>query len=181
MSKSDAVVRARRLYNKYQTRDPFILARKLGIQFVYFQKRTNLKGMFRLVNNVPFIFLNPFLKEYMQRMVCAHELGHALLHRQICKKEGQLVEFELFDIKTSVELEANVFASELLYDEDDLIEYMENGYSLVNVAKATNTNVNLLLIKLNSMNENGNMHMSLPEMPRSGFMGRMSDGDETVY
>ena len=46
---------------------------------------SSLKGMYRVIKRNRFIFLNNSLDENMLRIVCAHELGHDQLHRNMAK------------------------------------------------------------------------------------------------
>ena len=106
----------------------------------------------------------------MKRIVCAHELGHALLHRTVSSPQ---FDFEIFNITNSTEYEANLFAANLLLDEDDIESLIIDGYDIVQIARSLGTNVNLLLLKLQQMN--GDNHLRLPDMPRRNFLGSISD------
>ena len=57
-------------------RDPFEIARQLGINVMLCENFGSLKGMYRVIKRNRFIFLNNSLDENMLRIVCAHELGH---------------------------------------------------------------------------------------------------------
>ncbi len=65
-----------RLVKRYKTRDPFEIAGQLGIEIMFCNDFGPLKGMYRVIKRNRFIFLNNDLSEHMQRIVCAHELGH---------------------------------------------------------------------------------------------------------
>lgn len=71
----------------------------------------------------------------MQRLVCAHELGYALLHRKFGGVPGGLMKFEIFDIKDETEYDANVFAANLLIDEEEVMEMAREGHDVVSIAK----------------------------------------------
>lgn len=49
----------------------------------------------------------------VQRVLCAHELGHAVLHGKLAAMRGSR-ELELFDRTVPAEYEANLFPAELL-------------------------------------------------------------------
>lgn len=100
---------ARQLVHKYKIRNPEEIAEALGIQIMRVFDFKRQKGTFKLILNVPFIFVNGNLSNQMQRMVIAHELGHAILHRDICLETGGMLEFELFDMVNHTEYDANVF------------------------------------------------------------------------
>ena len=107
------------------------------------------------------------------QMVCGHEIGHDILHRDVAKRSQGLQEFVLFDIRNSMEYEANAFAAHLRIDDEELFEYLEQGYDIVQIASEMGTNVNLMLIKLNELNRMG-WHMDLPYIPRSNFLKDIS-------
>ena len=70
---------------RYGSRDPFEIARQLGINVMLCKNFGSLKGMYRVIKRNRFIFLNNSLDENMLRIVCAHELGHDQLHRNMAK------------------------------------------------------------------------------------------------
>ena len=138
---------ARLLIRRYHTGDPFQLARLLNIPVKFIDTRQQ-KGFCRIILKNPFIFINRNMSEQMQRMTCAHELGHLLLHRQLLTQKQWLLEMELFDIQNDTEYEANVFAAQLLIDEKELMELSERGCDMIAAAAALDVNVNLLMIRL---------------------------------
>ena len=165
------------LISKYGTRDPFRICREKGIEVMFRDDFIGQKGAFSLMLNVPFVFINNNLSYEMKRIVCAHELGHAMLHRNLCKtrKNQTIYEYELFDIKDSTEYEANIFAANLLIDGDEMDQYMSYGYDVVQTARAMDLNVNLLLIKLHERKDGGAMLNNLPELPKRNFLGTIGD------
>ena len=88
----------------------------------------SLKGMYRVIKRNRFIFLNNSLDENMLRIVCAHELGHDQLHRNMAKTTP-IHEFMLYDMKSKPEYEANIVAAEILMDSDEVLRNIyEYGY-----------------------------------------------------
>lgn len=170
---------ARKLFRTYKTRDPFAIAEELGITVQFRTDFKRLKGAFRVLARNSFIFINANLSEEMQRLVCAHELGHALLHRQLGLGKDGLLEFEIFDIKTQCEYDANVFASTLLLDDEEILEAVQDGYDVVQTAQMMGTNVNLILLKLNEMNSKG-YELRLPYEPSCDFLGTIDDNAGTL-
>mgnify|MGYP007047225976 CR=1 FL=1 len=63
------------LVRRFGTRDPFQIARELGISVLLCEDFGSLKGMYRVIKRNRFIFLNKDLGDRMLRIVCAHELG----------------------------------------------------------------------------------------------------------
>jgi len=161
---------------KYGTRDPFQLAQFLGC-IVKFINTKSQKGFCKIIFNNRFIFINQNMSPQMQRMTCAHELGHILLHKEALKQQGHFAEMELFDITDHRELEANQFAANLLIDDRELLDLLKDGYDMVGAAAQLNVNVNMLMVKLLSMNKTG-YTFDLPFYPDARFMGRIADHTE---
>ena len=158
------------------TRNTLRLARDLGI-FVHLNNDfEKLLGMYTYINRERHILLNGNMDDMLTQMVCGHEIGHDLLHRDIAKKSQALQEFVLFDIRNSMEYEANAFAAHLRIDDDDLLQLMEQGCDVVQMASIMGTNVNLMLIKLNELNRMG-WRLDLPYIPRSNFLRDVSLDD----
>lgn len=125
-----------KLVKRCGSRDPFEIARQLGINVMLCENFGSLKGMYRVIKRNRFIFLNNSLDENMLRIVCAHELGHDQLHRNMAKTTP-IHEFMLYDMKSKPEYEANIVAAEILMDSDEVLRYIyEYGYTaeqIVNV------------------------------------------------
>ena len=143
------------LVRRCGTRDPFEIARQLGVEVLFCPDFGSMKGMYRVVKRNRFIFLNRDLTPQMQRIVCAHELGHDQLHRDLAKA-GALQEFMLYDMTTKPEYEANIVAAEILLDTDAVLDYVYNfGYTSEQIAKAMETDINLVALKVAHLAETG--------------------------
>ena len=169
-----AFTQPRRLIRRFQTRDPFTIAEGMGITVLIRPDFVRQKGAFVVIGNNSFIFINGNLSEYMQRLVCAHELGHALLHRKLGTVPGGVIEFEIFDITNDTEYDANVFAANLLMDEQEILEMAHEGHDVVYIAKELNLNVNIVLLKLNEMRKKG-YDLRVPYEPARKFLGSIRD------
>ncbi len=160
---------AHRVVKKTGSRDPARIAQELDIELLVRSDFVQQKGAFCLVLGQSFILISDKLSEDETRLVLAHELGHALLHKEIAQK-GVLCEYDLFNMSTSIEYEANVFAAELLIDTQEMKELLSTGCDVYRAAKALGVNVNLLLIKLAELNRRGG-HYRLPYVPYKDFIG----------
>ena len=140
----------RSLCERYGTRDPFRIAEAMGIHILYSDALHRLKGMYRVIKRNRFIILNAKNSEQMNRIVCAHELGHDQLHR-VFATEHALHEFALYDMSTRVEYEANIFAAELLLETDTVLDMTRAGMDTVQIAAATETDINLVALKADSL------------------------------
>ena len=137
-----------RLVKRCGTRDPFEIARQLGAEVLFCPDFGSMKGMYRVVKRNRFIFLNRDLTPQMQRIVCAHELGHDQLHRRLAANSA-LQEFMLYDMTAKPEYEANIVAAEILLDTDEILDYVYNyGYTSEQIARAMDTDINLVALKV---------------------------------
>ena len=75
---------------------------------------------------------------------------HAIYHYKLAKYD-EMIEYEIFNMTTSTELEANLFAFHLLIDDDELMEYIREGKCYEELASIFNVNRNLMFFKLNEM------------------------------
>jgi Zn-dependent peptidase ImmA (M78 family) len=132
------------------TRNPMKIASEIGVMLRYSEELDKLLGLYTYRWKHRIILLNDKMEEIMARMVCAHELGHDALHRDIAKGEG-LKEFVLFNMKDTTEYEANAFAAHLIIDDDDIYSMSKEKYDVVQMAKMLNVNINLVLIKLQEL------------------------------
>lgn len=107
------------LIKKYNTTDPFAIANALGIRIVY-ENLGAIYGYFDVHFRVKKIHLNNSIDESLLPFVCAHELGHSVLHPDL--NTPFLSKYTLFSID-KIERQANTFAVELLLSDDILTEY----------------------------------------------------------
>ncbi|MEK4239101.1 ImmA/IrrE family metallo-endopeptidase [Paenibacillus sp. FSL H7-0714] len=107
----------RRLLRKYKTNCPFRLAEALNIEIWYRDLGENTRGMFRRTLRRKYIIIHSGLSEAWQRVICAHELAHALLHPGISRF---WMDERTFFCVGKYEREANYFAVRLLTAWDSL-------------------------------------------------------------
>lgn len=144
---------AHELIAKFDTRDPFELCKAIGVE-VFYADLGNLKGMYKHLKKNRFAVINEKLDVYTRTLVCAHELGHDILHQDLAKKIC-LQEFILYDMRSRPEYEANLFASEILLPDEKIFTLAREGYDVEQIAKELCTDVNLVAIKVSSMNTRG--------------------------
>ena len=167
-----------RLVRKYQTRDTFRLADCLGYHVKYINTQRQ-KGFCKIYLNNFFIFINANMSPQMQRMTCAHELGHLLLHKDALTSRDFFAEMEIFNITDQRELEANQFAAGLLIDDEELLSLLKEGYDVVHIASMLDVNINLLMIKFLNLNRSGS-HFDIPFDPKTGFLGTIEDRADSI-
>ena len=135
---------AKQLMKKYKTNDPFELAEYLKIKIVYEDLGKNIRGYYQECPKLKIIHINSNLDYTAQRIVCCHELGHAMLHSKL---NILFLNKHTFCVKDKFEREANIFAAELLIPSDLLLKYPE--YSIEQIASLHNIPVELLRLKYN--------------------------------
>lgn len=116
MNAKDIISLARDIRTTWNTNDPYKIAERLGIAVLF---RDNcIKGFtaqtFKMDGYPTIISINDAYTEFSKKVLCAHELGHALLH------EDCLNHFAVTskNVASNVEKEANLFAIALLADYD---------------------------------------------------------------
>lgn len=110
------------LVKKYETRNPFLLCKYLKIT-VLFLELGKTKGYFKKTLRKKFIIINNELSEFERKIVCAHELAHAVLHSSNDMKF--MLDNDFFCKRNFLEIEANIFVIKLLCDEN-INEYKYN-------------------------------------------------------
>lgn len=153
---------------KYKTRDPFMLAEAMDVD-VDFADLGTLKGFYIVYRDDRYIVLNKSLTDTLSGIILAHELGHDILHRHLAENGG-LKESSFFDMKSKPEMEANIFAANLLISDKEVISYAEDGYTAENMAKELYVPYPFALIKLNDMIKRG-FNLNIPYTPRADFLG----------
>ena len=69
-------------------------------------------------------------------IVIAHELGHHFLHRKEASQAGDFREFKIFDMALNrMEYEANIFAAQLILPDDEVMDYVYQGYDVSQIAR----------------------------------------------
>jgi len=169
LSQSYILQLADRILLRAKTRNPYEIANNLGIHLM-FTNLGSLNGFYKLESRNRFIVINSNLPDHIQRLVCAHEIGHDQIHR-ILARHVFLQEFMLYDMKSRPEYEANLFASEILLDDDDIEVHARMGYDFDQIARMLYTDKNLLAIKMQAMNLKG-YNYNIPIAYKSGFLGQ---------
>ena len=120
MTPEEIINKAKELKIKYNTTNAIEIAQNLGIKVI--TRNVNpavFKAHIIKFDKYPaFICINSSFSMISQCVLCAHELGHAILHQDCC--------YNQFDtaadmIKQKMEYEANLFAVALLFNENDFI------------------------------------------------------------
>jgi Zn-dependent peptidase ImmA (M78 family) len=113
----------RRVVNCYGTSNPEELIHAMGIKLGYLPNDTDidkLKGCYGMVDGEKVILIHPDLDDMERKVVCAHELNHAILHPTT---NALFLTTYTFVRLGTLELEADIGASELLVSDEICYKY----------------------------------------------------------
>jgi Zn-dependent peptidase ImmA (M78 family) len=133
----------RQLIKKHKSNDPFQIAKEKNIIVLFEELRSTL-GFYSSYKRIKFILINNQPEEMIQHFVCAHELGHAILHPK--SNTPFLRANTLFSLE-KLEVEANTFAVELLLPDDVIAQYQGTGLTIYDVAEIHSIPKNLVYLK----------------------------------
>ncbi|MDR3543246.1 MAG: ImmA/IrrE family metallo-endopeptidase [Desulfosporosinus sp.] len=108
-----------KLISRYKTNDPYEIAEAKNIIIIHEPLGSTL-GYHSTYKRIHFIHINYDLGSTWQRFVCAHELGHAIMHPKV---NTPFLRANTFFSVDRIEREANTFAVELL-----IPDYIIHGY-----------------------------------------------------
>lgn len=121
MTYLDICAAVAKLKVKYDETDPFRLCRAMGITLLLQpmgKHETAIKGFFMECKRIKTITVNSDLPEIVQKIIVAHEIGHATLHRTSAVQAFH--EVVMYDSSFIKEKEANLFAAELLLEDGEV-------------------------------------------------------------
>ena len=114
-ARTDEIIAFAKDLKKQWGSDPINIANRLGNR-VIFDESGEVRAHTMKMPNYPTIISIYGCKDSVSRQVlCAHELGHALLHNDVLNKYSGSYR----SIVNQTEYEANLFAVALLFDESD--------------------------------------------------------------
>lgn len=103
-----------------------------------------INGYYKYDRRNQFIVINENLDEYLQNVVCAHELGHAVLHKHV---NTPFMRRDTFLSVSKIEREANGFAAELLISDESLQECHNEQMTMQGIASLHNVPLELVELK----------------------------------
>lgn len=133
-----------KITKKHKTNNPFEIAERLNIIVHKLPLHDEINGFYKVEKRNRFIIINSNLSLELQRFVCAHELGHAILHPRLNTSFLRKNTFYSID---RIEREANEFAVELLIPNDDLYAYKDSNLSIYEVCEQYSVPRELAYIK----------------------------------
>lgn len=108
------------LVRKHKTRDPFEIIENLNA-IVVFHPLQGVRGFYQYFQRNNIIYIDETLSEHEQRLVCAHELGHMLLHK---KSNAIFMDSRTQLNTTKYEIEADRFAMDLIMSDEEIEEHL---------------------------------------------------------
>ena len=143
---------AERVLKEYGGRDIFETAENSGAN-VWFRELGGLKGFYICENGERYIVINNELDDVLKKVVCAHEFGHDMLHREL--STGGIREGTLFLDTNKTEREANLFAACVLISDEEMLEAVSCTADIASAASYLNLPSEIVKYKLNAMNVKG--------------------------
>jgi Zn-dependent peptidase ImmA (M78 family) len=161
-----------RLIKKYDERDPLKLAKAMNIIVCTAPMGIfdgACKGLFIMYCRKKHITINSDLPEDLQRVILAHELGHAVLHAKT-SAVASFHDISMFDNSDvdAKEFEANIFAAELLLSDEDVLDAL-NESSFFCLASRLHVPYELLDFKFRLMKKKG-FDLEAPIVSQGNFM-----------
>lgn len=108
------------LVRKYNTRNPFEIIKNLNV-IVVFYPLNGVRGFYQYFQRNNIIYIDETLSDREKLFVCAHELGHMLLHKQT---NAIFMDSRTQLNTTKYELEADRFAVNLIMSDEEIEEHL---------------------------------------------------------
>jgi len=100
-----------KIVKKYKTTNPFAICEQKNIDILYDDLESDVRGFYQYYKRKSIIHLNCNISEEEQRIVLAHELGHAIMHKGY---NCVFLSRHTYMTKDIYEHQANKFAASLL-------------------------------------------------------------------
>ena len=134
------------LVRKYNTRNPFEIINNLNVIVVFYPLH-GVKGFYQYFQRNNIIYIDESLSYHERLFVCAHELGHMLLHK---KSNAIFMDSRTQLNTTKYELEANRFAMDLLIADNDIEEHLD--FTTSQLSRLLGYNKKLIELRLRDFN-----------------------------
>lgn len=135
--------KATQCIRKFDTRNPFMIADALNVE-VFYANLGRVAGYYQYIKRHRCIYIHSDLKYHDARIVMAHELGHAILHRT---ENCRFLENKTLLLTSKIERQANIFAAELLIPDDLIYKTEYEGFTCRQIAYAEGLSEELLKLK----------------------------------
>lgn len=165
-----------KLVERFGTRDPYELCDAMHIRIRRMDLKRKLKGFYFYQSRQQTIVVDCGLNPVMERILTAHELGHAVLHREAAMMRG-FQEMEILERENAMprENEANFFAAELLIPDADAVQHLQEE-SFFDAARSLFVPAALLDYKFSLLQARGMIEAVLPPDVRTADFLRKTPG-----
>lgn len=136
---------ADKLADRFFTRDPFVLAAALD-RVVFSVPLDGMRGFYQRYKRNHFIYVENRLEGFERQFVCAHELGHSLLHGGM---NTVFLDSRTHFVHKKYEMEADHFALDLLLPDEKFSEY--RGMGAPDIAEALGLEESLIFHRLSQV------------------------------
>lgn len=161
-----------KVQSKYDQSDPSKLCADMKISLLSYpmgQFENACKGFYMEQSRKRIIVINCELDPLIQRIVLVHELGHAVLHRNLPDLKS-FHDFSLFGNTSIYEYEANVFAADFMLDDQDVLRILNEDISFFDAAAILNVPAELLDFKFRILKKKGYKIIDPPINAGSNFL-----------
>lgn len=134
------------LVKKCETRNPFMILEQLGVLLVFYPLE-NVNGFYQYFQRNSIIYIDERLSEIEMLLVCAHELGHMIMHK---KSNAIFLDSRAHFNTCKYELEANRFAVNLLITDDAIEEHLD--FTTEQFSRLFGCNKELIELRLKDFN-----------------------------
>lgn len=133
------------LVKKYGTTSPFEICEYLGINVIYQDLPEYVRGFFVKILKNFVVVINNDIEEDEERIVCAHELGHIMLHSET---NSISLNSRTHLCTSKYEREADLFAVNLLLqNETFLTDNVSGSLSVEEISRITHIPIRLIMLK----------------------------------
>lgn len=170
------------LKKKYDESDPIQLCKAMGIILLFQPMGKHegaIKGFYMKCKRIPTITVNCDLTETIQKIIIAHELGHAAIHAG--SGVHTFHDIALFDQATEMEREANLFAAECILEDEDVLDALNQDTAFFGAAAVLRVPMEMLDFKFRLMKWKGYKLIEPPIHARGDFMRNMETPDDADY
>ena len=109
---------AESIVKKYHTRNPFEIVKEKNAILTY-APLVDVRGFYQYFQRNHIIYIDENLPDNEKTFVCAHELGHMLMHKN---ENTVYMDTHTCFNTDKPEIEANTFAAELLIPDETILE-----------------------------------------------------------
>ena len=160
-----------KLAKRFKTRDPFQILEGLNVVVGETDRYEKLKGYCFMSCQTIYVMISSFLSEEEKRIVAAHELGHVVLHRAQLKLAPMKDEY-LYNMKDNTEYQANLFAADLLLEDDEIDKMSKNeDLDYFGFCSSLYSSPELMSFKLYSLTKRGQAY-HMPMEIQSNFLAK---------